>query len=359
MALNLYVPSLLNFYWWSDRFPKWQWFIGYIVSLHKTVVGPFTRRPVTTFLIEGVNAIFFLSLWHAFLLVQGSLLIAAALALGGLAKRLHGTRAAHFSIFVFFASFSVLFSFITPNDSYDEPAQYLFLFFSLLFLGRNSAAFAASFFCALLARESSVLLLPGLLILDEARFTPKYLRKSWKFLLPLAGYAAFFFFQSGAEDPQRFQYWQKNFSDLQIAGESLVSLALALALPLLLYWPVRQMKAVDPIWMRAFLVSAAINSPIILLAAYARETRLFSLPLIFLWPHCGSWMEKLFAGFREQELLAFAHQKVVFLFLGFLTLAIFFYHPSYRSAESYRAGLFLTLGIGLFFGSLSTASPPK
>jgi hypothetical protein len=348
------VPSLLNFYYWSPSFGRWQRFLAHIVDLHARIVGPFTARPVTTFVIEGISSLSSLSLWWGFLLAQFILLTAAAYALARLSERLESPPL--FSLAAFFLSFTVLFSFVTPNDSYDEAAQYLFLFLSLnaLVSGRD-ASFALLFFFALLARETSALLLPGLLLLGWVGR-----KTAWKFALPLAAFALYYFSRDAAPDPNRFLYWARNFKDGKTAFESLVSLGIALALPMALYGAACRLGIMRAhiSWIRAFFWSTALNSPVIFLAAYARESRLFALPLVFLWPLCGAWIGRILSARRESALAISPEPRVAVTLALALLLTILFYRPNYRFPGGYEIiapAYFLLLLLGC---SLKRAPPP-
>ena len=343
LALNLYVPSLLNFYWWSDRFPRWQAYMDYIFGLHRHTVGPFTRRPIVTTLMEWSSQGLSINLWWSFLLVQGILLTAAGYALGRLAEKLHGPRTALLSVAVFFLSFTLLFSFITPNDSFDESAQYLFLFLTLWGIyERKSWACAPAFFFALLARESSLLLLPGLWLLDRGQWREKIGHYLW----PLGAYALYFFTREAEGDPNRFFYWQKNFASPLLAFETFVSLGLALALPLLLLtWPGVRPEASTRAWRRAFSLTLALNTPVVFVAAYARETRLLALPLIFLWPLTGPWLATILRGLPQAQ-SAFLPLRFALAFLGLAAVALC-YFPSYRFAPGYRYSALAFLALWL------------
>lgn len=332
ILLNLAVPSLLNFYYWSPSFARWQKFLAHIVDLHARIVGPFTTRPVTTFLIEGISSLTALSPWWGFVLAQFLLLTAAGYALARLSERLESPPL--FSLAAFFLSFTVLFSFVTPNDSYDEAAQYLFLFLGLnaLAAGRDFS-FALLFFMALLTRETSALLLPGLLPLGW-----RGKKSAWKFALPLIAFALYYFTRDAAPDPNRFLYGARNFKDGKTAFESFVSLGIALALPLALLGSARRlgiMRNHGP-WIRAFWWSAALNSPVIFLTAYARESRLFALPLVFLWPLGGAWLERILLT-RKETGLCLSPEPRLSAGLGALLLAsMAFYRPQYRFPGGYE-----------------------
>jgi hypothetical protein len=326
LALNFAVPSLLNFYWRSPEPIRWERFLRYIIRLHAETVGPFTRRPVTTALLREADA-FFQNAWLSFLSVQGALLTAGALALHLAARREDGPRAALLSQLIYFASFTILFSFVTPNDAFDEPAQYFFLFLALYFLRAGyAAAFSATFFLACLSRETSLLAVPGLLLLEERRPT---LRCLPKYLLPIAAWAVFYFGKEAPGDPGRFLYWTKNFASGKISFETLVSASLALGLPAATYFADGGPR-LRARWTKAFFLTLALNTPIVLYAAYARESRLLALPLIFLWPRCGG---ALLAALPKMGRPHWAGLGVAAIAAGAVWVS---YHPVYRHVLGYR-----------------------
>jgi hypothetical protein len=297
------------------------------VDLHARLVGPFTTRPITTFLIQRISEAAALSPWWGFVLAQFFLLTAAAYALGRLGERLMAPP--RLSLVAFFLSFTVLFSFVSPNDSYDEAAQYLFLFLGLnALVSAGDFSFALFFFFALLARETSVLLLPGMLLLGWRGW-----RSSWKFVLPVAAFSLYYFSREASADPNRLYYWARNFQNAKVAWESLVSFGIALALPLALLlsaWRLGLTNArAHGSWIRAFFVSLALNGPAVFATAYARESRLFALPLVFLWPLCGGFVGDTARAWREKRIRCGLSPISIFAAAGLL-VALFYYRPGYR-----------------------------
>src|SRR5690606_17278774 len=100
---------------------------------------------------------------------------------------------------IYFLGFSVLFAFFTPLFSYDEPLQYTMIFASLLAMHQRKWILYIIFFTlALIARESTVFLVPGLIFffLDVDRkslfpLSAEFKGKLALILLPVVLYAIF------------------------------------------------------------------------------------------------------------------------------------------------------------------------
>ncbi|MGZ3693974.1 MAG: hypothetical protein ACXWQO_07220 [Bdellovibrionota bacterium] len=334
LAFNLCIPSLLNFYFWSMSVPRWHRYMDYIVNLHQTS-GTFQRRAVVTFLIESISHLTQLDYWWSFLIVQLLLLTSSAYLLGSLAAKIQNHKAATASLCVFFLSFTVLFSFVTPNDCFDEYAQYLFLFLALnAFLSQRHAFFGIFYFLALISRETSAFLLPGLLLLDFSRDknpTPRVM----KFVIPIVAYTFYFSRLNAGDDPRRFFHlWQDNFAGWQRSFETIVSLLLAVGLPVILLLGAGvKRNSEKAVWVTAFWITLPINTVMVFVMAEARESRLLALPLIFLWPICGEWLAELVKKIR-----AGIEWNLAKLGLGVLGAAVLFefYNPGYRHVLGYR-----------------------
>ncbi|MGB6153799.1 MAG: hypothetical protein WBG48_17585 [Pricia sp.] len=268
-------------------------------------IAPFARRPLTSFLIESSADIFKFRLGHGFILVNFSLLFLSGCLLFKLSKILKATtRQALTNLTVYFLSFSVLFAFFPPVFSYDEPLQYCFLLLGFIaFVQQKWVWYVPAFTLALIARETSLLLLPALLLFapgssefDQKPFSRAHFKVSAFILLPtllyggyLIGFISIFnqLEATRVEMASRYSCFIENFESLKNTVESWTSLYLALA-PLLyltaVYFKKDDLRNGKKKWIYAFLLSALINSPIVMFTAFARETRLFALPLFFIWP---------------------------------------------------------------------------
>jgi hypothetical protein len=238
------------------------------------------------------------------MLINFLLLFLSGTLLFRLSKTLNAsTERALGNMCVYFLSFSVLFAFFPPVFSYDEPLQYCFIFLSLIaFVRKRWFAFVPFFMLALISRETSMLLLPALvcfapgLNVQFKLFSRDQLRFCVPVLLPLLLYGLYIVIFISSQDQlratriemaSRFSCFLENFESTKNTMESLISLFLAL-LPFLYLVAFRIGKKKPPArqrgWIGAFLFTTVINTPIVILTAFARETRLFALPLLFIWP---------------------------------------------------------------------------
>ncbi len=276
-------------------------------------IAPFARRPLTSFLIESVTGKFGLRSGHAFILVNFILLFLSGLLLFRLSKTLRDNmEQALFNMCVYFLSFSVLFAFFPPVFSYDEPMQYCFILLALIaFVQKKWGWYVPFFTLALISRETSMLLLPALMFFmpglgkfNVRLLSKEHVRLCISIMLPLLFYGiylALFIYThdqlkaTQIEMASRYSCFLENFESTKNTVETWTSLFLALA-PFL-YLVAVQMRKKDALawqkkWIGAFLLTVIINTPIVILTAFARETRLFALPLFFIWPVFASLFGK-------------------------------------------------------------------
>lgn len=297
-------------------------YLAEVVHYHQTEQA-FARRPLTTWLIQGLAALSSISLAKSFVLLQLFLFWMGALALYALSA---SHRQGLFNQALFLLGFSVFFAWFPPIYTYDEPLQYLLLFGSLaawraqkLWLGMLLLA------GALLARETSWLLWPAFLWLfgwGEGRLTG-FKRTS---MAVVAVYAGWFLVSeqfvgvpqdAGSEVLLRFTLLAQNF-DATHLSETCWMLFLVVGLPLqlsLLFpgnWPKRDRQS--------FWIALLINTVVVLATARAREARLFALPLIFAWPWLAGAVKILYA---EVEQRAAAMAKNAWIYLLLLPLAYY------------------------------------
>ncbi len=345
------------------------------ITYHKEL-APFARRPLTTMLIETTSGWLGLSMGKSFIWVNFSLLFLSGLLLFRLSMTLRlGNLKSLINLILYFLSFSIVFVFFPPVFSYDEPLQYCFLFAGITsMLNRRWMGYMIWFTAAMIARENTAFVILGLLFLiPDAEGTRGHLldKRHLKFYfltgLPIVIYMIFilFFLESnglwgGTQDEfqSRFSCFTENFKDLPSSIESITSVILALGTFiyfLLTYMKHHSPSRIEKKFIKGFFLCCVVNTPVVLVAAFSRETRLFALPLVFLWP--------LMAHFCYQEirlLLSFDLYKQCFRHwrygVGFVLLTVLnyllsfrVYVPSFPSTDNYfNEYLFLALQVIIF-----------
>lgn len=335
--------------------------------------APFARRPFTSLLIEGSSGIFGITLGESFVLVNLLLLFFSGLLIYKISLRLRATKGqALFNQVAYFLTFSILFAFFPPVFSYDEPLQYCLIMLGILALIQDKwRYYVPLFLMAVIARESTVFLIPGLAIIFSGlglktnnKETSWVKKKIFLLFLPIPLYLIYlgiFIWASGIWNEtsevaaNRLSCYFQNFGTFASAVESVVSFFLVLGPGLyFLYMGKRSriFSGMEKKYVQAFLLAVAINTPIVMAATLAREARLFALPLIFLWPLAG----QLFG--RELTLLTKPHlyldclknwrYSLLFMVLCGVNylLAFKLYVPSFPSRDNFfNEYLFILLSI--------------
>jgi hypothetical protein len=292
------------------------------IQYHKEL-PPFARRPLTSWLIDTTANTFGIRLGVAFIWVNFTLVFCSGILLFFLSRKLsisydgnigskvsppEGKNDSYWTgignMVIYFLGFSILFAFFTPLFSYDEPLQYTMIFASLLAMyHRKWLLYTIFFTLALIARESTIFLMPALVLffLDPSKksifpVTTEFTKKLGVILIPVVLYAVFLFLfiwkmnlwtGTSEEMTDRISCFASNFKDQKSTMESLSSIFLVLGLPLYFIMVTVGRSEIDPAgkkYLNAFWLTFTINTPIVLLTTFARESRLFALPLFFLWP---------------------------------------------------------------------------
>ena len=324
--------------------------------------APFARRPLTSLLIEGSSGIFGITLGESFVLVNLLLLFFSGLLVYKISLKLNATSGqALFNQVAYFLTFSILFAFFPPVFSYDEPLQYCLIMMGILALIREKwLYYVLLFLLAIIARESSLFLLPGLAIIFSG-FSLKS-KNMWSFsvnrkllllLVPLPLYIIYlgiFLWATGIWKEtsevaaSRLSCYFQNFGAYASAVESIVSFFLVLGPSLYFLFMVNKQKifsALEKKYVQAFLLALVINTPIVMVATLARESRLFALPLIFLWPLVGQLFGKELALLMRPNLyldcLKDWRYSGLLLLLSLISYAIAFrlYIPSFPSKDNF------------------------
>ena len=331
------------------------------ITYHKEF-APFARRPLTTYLIEKSSEWFDITLGKAFVWVNFFLMFLSGILLFRISHLMRsGFLKGILNIIIYFLSFSVLFAFFPPLFSYDEPLQYCFIFAGLAcYLKRQWAGYVLWFTAAMVARENTALLIlglafsaPGVLPNFRKIFAIANLRGNLLIALPLLLYLIFivFFIETYElwkgtqhEFQVRFLAFLDNFTDIRSSIETIISIVLTLGNFIYFLFSSKrdhQASEIEKTFVNAFILSCILNTLVVLVAAFAREARLFSLPLVFLWPLMAQYCSreiKLLLTFKVY-LKCFARWKycITFGIISVVNYVISFkiYMPSFPSGDNY------------------------
>tara|TARA_R110000744_G_scaffold5467_7_gene19445 strand:- start:1099 stop:2319 length:1221 start_codon:yes stop_codon:yes gene_type:complete len=324
--------------------------------------APFARRPLTSLLIEGSSGIFGITLGESFVLVNLLLLFFSGLLIYKISLKLNATRGQSlFNQVSYFLTFSILFAFFPPVFSYDEPLQYCLIMLGMLALIREKwLYYIPLFLLATIARESTLFLMPGLAIIFSG-FSLKS-KNMWNFgikrkllllFAPLPLYVIYlgiFLWATGIWKEtsevaaNRLSCYFQNFGTYASSVESIVSFFLVLGPGLYFLYMSNKPKifsALEKKYVQAFLLALVINTPIVMVATLARESRLFALPLIFLWPLVGQLFGKELTLLTKPSLylecLRNWRYSMVLLLLSLIIYAIAFrlYVPSFPTKDNF------------------------
>ena len=324
--------------------------------------APFARRPLTSLLIEGSSGIFGITLGESFVLVNLLLLFISGLLIYKISLRLRATKGqALFNQVAYFLTFSILFAFFPPVFSYDEPLQYCLIMLGILALIQDKwRYYVPLFLMATIARESTVFLIPGLAVIFSGlslktinKATSLVKKKLFLLFLPIPLYVIYlgiFIWASGIWHEtsevaaNRLSCYFQNFGTFASAVESVVSFFLVFGPSLYFLYMGKKswiLSTLEKKYVRAFLLAVAINTPIVMAATLARETRLFALPLIFLWPLAGQLLGKELALLMKPGLYLDCIKNWRYcLFLGVLCIINYMvsfqlYVPSFPSKDNF------------------------
>ncbi|RAJ08057.1 hypothetical protein [Arenibacter echinorum] len=324
--------------------------------------APFARRPLTSLLIEGSSGTFGVTLGESFVLVNLLLLFVSGILIYIISLKLNATKGqAIFNQVAYFLTFSIIFAFFPPVFSYDEPLQYCLIMLGILALIREKwLYYVPLFLLAIIARESTLFLLPGLAIIFSG-FSLKS-KNMWNFgikrklLLLFAPmplyviYLGIFLWATGIWKEtsevaaNRLSCYFQNFGTYASSLESIVSFFLVLGPGLYFLYMSHKSKifsALEKKYVQAFLLAVVINTPIVMVATLAREARLFALPLIFLWPLAGQLFGKELRPLIRPNLYLDCFRdwrySMLLLLLSLISYAIAFrlYVPSFPSKDNF------------------------
>ena len=241
----------------------------------------------------------------------------------------------------------ILFSFFGGVNTYDEPLQYLCIFLSLLFLYRKKfILFSIFFFFSILARETSVLLVPAIIYIvwkwDRLEKNKAFFSLGLSLVLSVIFFVVYMYGRGLVDSGstyllnERLEHWKFNFQNLMFSIESTVSIILAIG------WQISvglisksKMSDKQKTLLQATLITFVINTIIVLFTARAREVRLFTLPLVFLWPILGVFTEQIKNIFKiilKKPLFFLVSFFISFLFVwkAYIPTATAGFHNGYR-----------------------------
>lgn len=319
---------------WEGQPLPHDFIVDCILEHSETGEPAFQRRPLTTWGIAALEGIG-VPPATAFILLGFALFFIAGLLVHRLVRSFGSTpKQALIAQLLFHASPTVLFAWFDPMYTYDEPIQYVALLVSLIaVLRKHVALFIGAFTIALIARETSVILLPAFAYLVGY---PR--RKDIVMLLaPLVLLAVFLFFYlpyvhaelaTFADIITRYRFLAFNFSDAKMTGESLSYLVMTLALPVFLlarFSRTKNCSEEDRRLIRAFWTTVVLNTMAVLIAAKAREARLFALPMIIGWPLFGQALVAEVERHQDlKQLLSFLKDPLLLVCLVAIVIGLYF-----------------------------------
>lgn len=379
--LHYFYPSLINNY----NNPPHQLsgeFMQRIWNRHMTHPA-FAGRPLTSLAIQFLHEFFDLNYSLSFVVINFSLLIICGVLIYKIARASKlDHREALLSIILFYVSSTILFAFFSSIDSYDEPIQYVFLFLTILLLKKEKwIGSSITLFFSLVARETSILLFPALILIFFKTQTPLlsskniiHFKKIFIFIIPVVAYmiiTSLILFnkdlikESGTYlAEERVAHWQFNFQNERFSIESLVCIITTLGFPLFIaleYLYKHNVTKEEQRYFSALLLTCFLNTAIVLLTARARESRLFALPLLLWWPILGKYVYMLIKNLNLKDyILYFSYQRLLntsLLFLFFILLPIYYllsfqiYRPTYSGgfANGYQTYLFILLTVVSYY----------
>lgn len=308
--LHIYSASMLNNYNNGGRFAPGEIdhvYMQAIINYHHDF-SEFARRPLTTFFIQFLQQYLTISPGWSFIIVNFGFLFLSGLLIFRLSLEIGNSyRTSLLSLIIFYLSFSVLFAFFANIYTYDEPVQYFFILLAIWFcLRKNYWLWALTMFLALVARETTILLFPAFAWLWLKQSGLNYnlnkdkLLSAIKLLLPVLVYLGFIYwfitsrglFEASQEylTGSRLVEGRYNFQSWLYTKETLVNIFMVLAPGLFFtFFAWRHKLADDNIkfWLKLFILSALINTPIATLTSRVHEARVIALPMLFLWPVFG------------------------------------------------------------------------
>lgn len=317
-------------------------FLPWAVDYHHYLLEN-KKRPITVFLIEKLAQAFNLRISLSYVYVNFFLLFLGGLLVYYLAL-LYQLRykIAILSVVAYFFSFSILLAYFIPIATVDEPAQYVFILISFIALAKQRLImFVVNFILAIITRETSFLLLPGMMLFFMGIDFKNVLKEKLKiiragviglfFVLFYIGYLSWFYKmnpelinESKIWISEKFlNYKNKNFLDFEHTIQTLMSIISVNLLPIFLIIYSRIKHQVSPSESKlfyAFWITFGINFVMVILSAYAEESRVLTLPYLILFPIFGKILHGVIQ-FNKPFFKYLMNWKNILLLLAVTTLS--------------------------------------
>jgi hypothetical protein len=304
------------------------------ILFHQTY-EEFAKRPCTNYLVRVFSNIFCTTLPEAFVLVSFLIIGLNGILVFCLAKLYNHTfLQAIWSLICFFCFPSIMFCFYIPVYSYDEPLQYFLCLLTFIFF-KKEKLFHVGFFAllSLITRETSVLFLFGLLVLDMLRSKTIYSKFLNSIFLAFLLYIFFQYFYTlhlGIQSTliinftHRFRGLFFNFCSVSRSIETIICLFVSTGLGMYLFFKTSFKRLVPAEINTTFIFVFVVNFVIIICFTKAREFRLFNLPFILLYPFIGASLVYCWDSFViNVKLIAQQKRKVLSIILVLILMSVF------------------------------------
>jgi hypothetical protein len=309
---------------------------------------PFTIRYFTTYSVLFMNKFLSLPYREAFFILQFGLAFVLGPIFYRFLKELKFRKSwANVGLVILFTSYPIMAAHFEPVHTWDDFWTYSLVVLTFYSMLRGRLLAASIFFTlACLSREQALLFYPALIL--AAYFFAGHIslsRKVLYLLVPAVIFAVFSFAVSETPHPGRFSLVLFNFENALRTSDTLFSFYVsfgfvwvAAAIPI--FRSVRGLKnAIDRFLVLAAVVTVPSNVVLTLLFTYARETRIFFPPFIFLIPLALLILEPTHIFIRKE----LSRQRrvialVIFhalMFAGIYLARFVFPHFEYRQCANY------------------------
>lgn len=329
------------------------------VAIH-TNSYPFSLRPLTTGAVLFLSESFHISLRNSFILVQYPALLCIFFSFGRLLLELgFSSSRCLIGVCALAFCFPLLGAHFTPNFTWDDYWGYLALIWMTVFLLRGRLLYAALALATVaITKENLLVALPALYFFRDRTKSPG--RWLGALALPVVVFVAYRLYRLGYIAEETISKFTFNFSDFNQSRQSLFSLLEAFGL----FWffgalAIKQALGATgesaQLWRNMALCALTVGALTlfsVLGGAYARETRLFFTPFVFLIPLTLWYWQSQRLGEAIRRALSGAPRWSVYLAAP-LTLAIcvtlvtllFPTFPYLPMADTHRAYLAINLTI--------------